>query len=409
MKHRIEKCFCFLVAAMLFFGGLPVRAAETSRTVYVTATAELHEALKTARPGDEIIVAPGIYIGKLGGSASGHGSSFFNSDQSGTPQAPIILRSEDPLDKAVFIGERANTGNVLRITGDYWIIEDLKITGAQKGIMLDNASHCVLRGCEVYDIGMEGIHLRDNSCSNLIEDCCVTRTGIQNASYGEGIYIGSAKSAWATYGAACHDNTVRGCRIGPYVAAEHVDIKEGTLRTTIEGCIMDGTGMKGANYADSFIDVKGSGAVIRENVCYRNGNTVIADAFQVHCQLDDWGRDNLFENNTLYMDITEGYVVNASQANTSAMARDNIRCPAGRMYLGNVEDLSEKEDPVQPGGDPDVQPEPPPAPADTYDSTAVYTAGDEVVYQGRIYRARWWTQGTAPDPQDAWGVWQLVE
>lgn len=42
----------------------------------------------------------------------------------------------------------------------------------------------------------------------------------------------------------------------------------------------------------------------------------------------------------------------------------------------------------------------PTAPA--WDSAAVYTGGDTVRYQGRQYRAKWWTQGELPDRSDVW-------
>lgn len=37
-----------------------------------------------------------------------------------------------------------------------------------------------------------------------------------------------------------------------------------------------------------------------------------------------------------------------------------------------------------------------------WDSSAVYTGGDIVSYQGRRYRAKWWTQGESPDRSDVW-------
>ncbi len=47
--------------------------------------------------------------------------------------------------------------------------------------------------------------------------------------------------------------------------------------------------------------------------------------------------------------------------------------------------------------------EPPQEPStETWDSAAVYTGGDTVSYQGRRYRAKWWTQGEKPDSSDVW-------
>ncbi|GLS04577.1 hypothetical protein GCM10007860_17240 [Chitiniphilus shinanonensis] len=42
-----------------------------------------------------------------------------------------------------------------------------------------------------------------------------------------------------------------------------------------------------------------------------------------------------------------------------------------------------------------------------WSSTAVYTAGQEVTYQGSSYKAKWWTQGNVPGAEQ-WGPWQLV-
>ena len=68
------------------------------------------------------------------------------------------------------------------------------MTNAQKGIMLDNSNHTTISNCKVYNIGSEGIHLRDNSSSCLIEDCSVhdSTTGnggaINNAA-GANVYL----------------------------------------------------------------------------------------------------------------------------------------------------------------------------------------------------------------------------
>lgn len=40
--------------------------------------------------------------------------------------------------------------------------------------------------------------------------------------------------------------------------------------------------------------------------------------------------------------------------------------------------------------------------AKAWDSAAVYNGGDTVSYSGRVYRAKWWTQGEKPDSGDVW-------
>lgn len=39
---------------------------------------------------------------------------------------------------------------------------------------------------------------------------------------------------------------------------------------------------------------------------------------------------------------------------------------------------------------------------DTYNKEKVYVGGDEVAYHGKVYRAKWWTQGEEPGKADVW-------
>ncbi|MFC7615850.1 carbohydrate-binding protein [Actinokineospora soli] len=39
-------------------------------------------------------------------------------------------------------------------------------------------------------------------------------------------------------------------------------------------------------------------------------------------------------------------------------------------------------------------------------SDAVYNGGATVSYNGRLYRAKWWTTNERPDLSGQWGVWQ---
>lgn len=48
--------------------------------------------------------------------------------------------------------------------------------------------------------------------------------------------------------------------------------------------------------------------------------------------------------------------------------------------------------------------------AATWSASATYTGGNQVVYNGNLYKAQWWTQGEIPLPTGAsWGVWILVQ
>lgn len=51
--------------------------------------------------------------------------------------------------------------------------------------------------------------------------------------------------------------------------------------------------------------------------------------------------------------------------------------------------------------DGNIDPEPPIAGEDNFDINKIYNTGDIVIYNGQIYKVKWWTQGSYPDKSDA--------
>lgn len=289
---------------------------QEKNSVYVKNTEELKSALKNAKAGDEIILAEGEYI-YSGSTPKGH---MFTGEADGTEENPIVIRSENPKNPSVLSGTDINGNYVLTITGDWWEVQDIKITNASKGIILDNSNHTKLINCEVYNIGAEGIHFRDNSSYCVADSCSIYNTGRVSAGYGEGIYVGSAKSTTG-YGYNCDYNTIRNCRFGPDVTAEHIDIKEYTTGTVIENCIFDGTGISGEHYSKSFINVKGNDCIIRDCIGYRNKCEKITRAFETNQVVDGWGQNTYLYGNKVYMDTA-------------------INANGGKMYFLNAWDCS---------------------------------------------------------------------
>jgi parallel beta helix pectate lyase-like protein len=305
-----------------------------SCTNALDTAAKIQDAMRNAAPGAVLLIAPGTYTGST--STSGDSGRFY-SGRSGTAAQPIVLQSCDPTHPAVLSGGSVSDGSYcIHLTGDYWEIRDLVVTQAEKGIVIDNGNHNLLSGLEVVRIGDEGVHFRDGSSYNTLEHSKIHDTGRYQAGFGEGAYVGSDYAA--SYQHVVRDNVIRTTDFAGGITAEHIDIKEGADGTVVEYCTFDGRGISGANSADSFVDVKGVNTTIRYNQGFRNGESHLLDAFQVRTHGSGYatGKNNRFNNNTIDLDQSAGYVVYATSSATGTSAHDDVRIGGGHLYSSNV-------------------------------------------------------------------------
>ncbi|MFC7467553.1 hypothetical protein ACFQVA_08045 [Actinomadura keratinilytica] len=111
---------------------------------------------------------------------------------------------------------------------------------------------------------------------------------------GEGVYVGTAN----TLTDRSDRITVENNTIGPDVRGESVDIKEGTTGARVLGNTFDGRGLTGANYDDSWVDVKGNGVLVAGNT----GRNTTNSGFETHQQQPGWGCGTVFRDN--HSDLT---------------------------------------------------------------------------------------------------------
>ncbi len=298
----------------------PTPPAAALRTINVATATELKNALLNARAGDEIIMADGLYKGKF----------VIAPGVNGTAANPIVLRGSR---NVILDAENINTGYVLHLQSSYWAIKGFTVTNGLKGIMIDGSRYSVIDGVKVHNIGEEAIHLRKYSSQNTIQNCDISNAGLKTPDYGEGVYIGSAKSNWATYTNGnpdlCDSNKVLNNKIGPGITAECIDVKEGTTGGIIRGNTFDATGITGANSGDSWIDVKGNYTLIENNTGTNPGGTIFKDGYQVHVVLAGWGNFNEFKNNDCTVNAT-GYGFNIQLSGSNGTSTGN------KVYSNNT-------------------------------------------------------------------------
>jgi hypothetical protein len=260
-----------------------VSSPGPARLVRVGDGAEPGAALAAARAGDLIVLRDGTYSGR------------FEASGSGRPEAPILVCGGRG---AVLDGGSVSRGYGLHVTGSHWVFRGFTVSRAKKGIMLDGASHNVLEGLEVRDIGNEGIHFRAGSSDNVLSGSFIHDTGRDGSPHhGEGVYVGSAVNHWCEHSGCGPDRSDRNRivqnTIGPGTTAESIDVKEGTTGGVIRGNVFSGLGMVDGEGADSWVDVKGNDWLIEGN----RGEHSPRDGFQVYEKAPGWGRGNRFTGN----------------------------------------------------------------------------------------------------------------
>jgi hypothetical protein len=248
----------------------PTTPPPAGDVVEVATAAQLQAALANAAPGQTIRLAAGTYRGS------------FVTTKAGTAAKPITLSGPA---NAVLINDGPagdapdcpaptagwDSGYGLWLSGaPYWRLAGFTVQESKKGIVADDSPHTVIDGVTVHHVDEEAIHFRRSSADSVLENSAISYTGLVQPGYGEGVYLGSANSNWG-----CHGNSggvdrgdriqVLGNHIGPFVAAEAIDVKEGTFDGVIRGNTFDGRGVSGQNSADSWIDVKGIGYTIEGN------------------------------------------------------------------------------------------------------------------------------------------------
>ena len=258
----------------------PVTCPKATTTV--STSRDLVTALTSAQSGDVIVMADGTYSGN------------FVAAVSGTSDKPIYLCGGSG---AVLDGGGMKSGYVFHLDGaQYWRLIGFSVQDGQKGVVADGTVGSVIQGLTIHSLGDEALHLRKYSTDNTVSGNTVYDTGHLSEKFGEGIYIGTAKSNWCKITNCQPDASDRNVVEGNFVhntTAENVDIKEGTTGGILRGNSFDGTGMTKAG-ADSWVDVKGNNWIIEGN----QGVNAPTDGFQVHQILSGWGKGNRFRGNT---------------------------------------------------------------------------------------------------------------
>ncbi|MEV0395521.1 cellulose binding domain-containing protein [Polymorphospora rubra] len=280
----------------------PTPTGPAGPVVDVATSAQLRSALAGAQPGQTIRLAAGTYRGPFLANRAGTVAARITLTG---PRTAVLVNDgpagSGPSCPAPTAGWDPGYGLWL-FDASYWNLTGFTVTESKKGIVLDNSRHVTIAGVHVHQVDDEGVHFRRSSADGVLRDSIVEHTGLVQPGYGEGVYIGSAQSNFG-----CHGNSggvdrsdrvqVLNNRIGPYVAAEHIDAKEGTEGGVVRGNTFDGRGISGQNSADTWVDAKGNGYLFENNTGTYAPPGTFANGYQTHHLLEGYGCGNVWRGN----------------------------------------------------------------------------------------------------------------
>ena len=321
--------------------------------VEVSSGEALQAALQAAQPNQEIILQSATYTGDATELASGKEGVHFYSEASGTEEEPIVLRGNG---QSLLTGSSMNTGTVLQLSGDYWRVSSIEISNAATGLVFDDADSNYTNLLRITDMGKRGIELRNGSDNNSFARITISDVGAEAAvdeDSGEAIVIGSAGSTWVSaptpglYESTNTNNTFSNLVVGPNVAGELIDIKEGAEGTRVQYSEFDSRDIGAAAEQAAAIVIKGNAAEISYNSFYHQGAT---DGFSGISILDApdawhseaWGENTLVFHNVFDFDGSGApAMVTASDDVDYVGVADNTRNDGGSVsYSGAAIDQS---------------------------------------------------------------------
>lgn len=296
----MEKSFV-TVMRIICASALVSSTAVFANQVNVSTVADLTSATLGAKAGDTIWVTPGKYELPTSNckndkfvNETGRDCGLIWLGADGTKANPVVLAGSDPKNPPEIFSSDYKHNYGIHVTGNYVILKNLKIHSFSKGVVFDNSVGALMEDCEVYHTGNEIVHVRDSSQQVTLNRNFIHGSGYEIAKYGEGIYVGTYNTGWASSQQADRDagfwgtdasqhrysgydwrvnDTKITCNIVSGTTAENIDVKEGTVRGFVQGNMFIGDSLDyngEVSYDDANIDMKGASWTVTGNYFYNS-------------------------------------------------------------------------------------------------------------------------------------------
>ncbi|HEY0239319.1 MAG TPA: NosD domain-containing protein [Friedmanniella sp.] len=296
-----------------------VRASACpSATTTVSTWKQLQSALGAAKAGTVIWMKPGTYSVPWGMPIAARG----------TASQPVWVCGPR---SAVVDGPGVTGNGGFRVDGSSYLrIAGMTVRDSQKGISVMHSDHVAVADVLVEHIGEEAIHLKMNTVDSVVVGNTIQDTGLSTPTYGEGVYVGTAKGNWCKYNGCAADASNRNAVVSNHISrtgSEPIDLKEGAVDGTVWGNTLDGGTMK---VGETLISVQTNNWVIAHNT----GAHVKEDGVQVWQAFDSWGRNNTVYANKFTAGIP-GYGVRIAYNNIGNVVGCDTVVPSSSDGISN--------------------------------------------------------------------------
>ncbi len=299
-----------------------------------------------------------VQAGNLVYIRSGTYGTFTVQSKNGTSASPITFAAYPGEErKAIVDNNNVTSGTGIKIKDSSYItIAGLGVTESQKGIFVDNSKYVVLQNNNVFNLGMEAIHLMRNSAFIKVINNEIHNLGNSNHLYSEGIYVGNGSypgSFNVTFPDNTHDILIKGNHIynadkADRLGGEPINVKGETYNVTIEDNLIHdfkvptggGISFDTQNGWDVSFDRK---HIVRNNIIYNiTDDTPYGDANGISVK----AQHVTIYNNILYNNADYGIRISDTQNvnqlvkiynNTikPGVGKDGITAVSGADYVAN--------------------------------------------------------------------------
>ena len=277
-------------------------------TTTVHTVDELTAAVDRAHPGTVIRMAPGTYRGQIDIHANG------------TAADPVwVCGSRDAV---INVGSIQDNHGIQIKNSSNLVIAGMTVTNSLKGISVIGGTNVTIADTRIDHIGYEGIHLRAFTTDSTVVGNTISNTGMRDAPFGEGIYIGTSENNWCAQTNCRPDRTDGTLVLGNQISltgAQPIEVKEGTSNGVVRDNVIDGA--NGMSDAEEWIKVKGNNWLIHDN----SGSNSPLNGFAVNGSVAGWGLHNTFTGNSGAVSA-DGYAFFVHEKGSKGSSDTTVSC-----------------------------------------------------------------------------------